>query len=73
MHKLLIFLISIYQKFISPLFGPNCRFHPTCSEFSKEAIQKFGLLKGGKLSLERILKCHPLGPSGLDPVPEKKK
>tara|TARA_B100000686_G_scaffold23838_1_gene22442 strand:+ start:21675 stop:21917 length:243 start_codon:yes stop_codon:yes gene_type:complete len=72
MHKILIFLISFYQKFISPLIGPNCRFQPTCSEFSKEAIQKHGPLKGVRLAAGRILKCHPLGSSGYDPVPPEK-
>lgn len=64
-----VFLIRVYQRFISPLTPASCRFHPTCSQYSLEALQKHGLLKGGKLALKRISKCHPWGSSGHDPVP----
>lgn len=64
-----VFLIRIYQSIISPLTPASCRFHPTCSQYSLEALRKHGLLKGGKLALKRISKCHPWGSSGYDPVP----
>ena len=66
---LLIIPIKIYQIIISPLLGPSCRFTPTCSHYAVEAIQKYGPFKGGWLSFKRILKCHPWGGSGYDPVP----
>ena len=59
----------MYQKFISPLLRPSCRFHPTCSEYSIQAITKYGAIKGIFLSLKRILRCNPWGGSGLDPIP----
>lgn len=62
-------LIKIYQYLISPLLPASCRFHPTCSHYSLEALQKHGLFKGGKLAVKRISKCHPWGGSGYDPVP----
>ncbi|RXR32101.1 membrane protein insertion efficiency factor YidD [Flavobacterium piscinae] len=64
-----IFLIRFYQAVISPLTPATCRFEPTCSHYSAEAIQKHGVLKGIWLSLKRISKCHPWGKSGYDPVP----
>ena len=64
-----IVVIKIYQLLISPLFPPSCRFTPTCSQYSLEALKEYGILKGGWLSLKRILKCHPWGGSGYDPVP----
>jgi len=70
MKKIAIFLIKLYQKGISPLKPPSCRFHPTCSQYGLEAIERFGFFKGGYLTLRRILKCHPLHPGGYDPVPE---
>jgi hypothetical protein len=60
-----------YQLLISPLLGPRCRFHPTCSHYAIEAIQRFGAVKGAWLAGKRILKCHPLHPGGEDPVPDK--
>lgn len=62
----------MYQKFISPLLRPSCRFHPTCSEYSIQAITKYGAIKGMFLSLKRILRCNPWGGSGLDPIPGEK-
>ena len=64
-----VILIKIYQLIISPLFPPSCRFVPTCSQYSLEALKKYGLLKGGWLTIKRIVKCHPWGGSGYDPVP----
>ncbi|KRQ85945.1 putative membrane protein insertion efficiency factor [Caloramator mitchellensis] len=69
MKKVLIFLIRIYRKYISPMKPPSCRFYPTCSQYSIEAIEKYGALKGSVLSIKRILRCHPLHPGGYDPVP----
>ncbi|MCD7879421.1 MAG: membrane protein insertion efficiency factor YidD [Candidatus Gastranaerophilales bacterium] len=66
--KLIIKLINIYQ-FFSKLTPPVCRFYPTCSEYMKQAIQKYGIIKGGFLGIKRILKCHPFHPGGYDPVP----
>ncbi|MBR7553158.1 membrane protein insertion efficiency factor YidD [Allobacillus sp. GCM10007491] len=73
MKHLLISLVKLYRKWISPLLGPSCRFQPTCSEFSLTAIQRFGAFKGLYLSIKRILKCHPFHPGGFDPVPDLKK
>ena len=73
MSKLFIWLILAYQKIISPLMGPSCRFHPTCSSYAKEAIESHGLLRGTWLAVNRISRCHPLGDSGFDPVPPEKK
>lgn len=70
--KLLLLLIRFYQLTISPLLGANCRYQPTCSEYSKEAIKKFGPLKGSYFALKRISSCHPWGGSGYDPVPDDK-
>lgn len=72
MKKILLLLIRFYQKAISPLKPPTCRFYPTCSAYGLEAIQRFGALKGSYLTIKRILKCHPLHPGGVDLVPEKK-
>jgi len=68
---LFISLIRGYQKYISPLTPPSCRYLPTCSQYSIEALQKHGLRKGGWLALKRIGSCHPWGGSGYDPVPDK--
>ena len=67
--RLLIFPIRLYQRYISPLTPPSCRFTPTCSQYAVEALQKHGALKGCWLALRRILRCHPWGGSGYDPVP----
>ncbi|AWI13232.1 membrane protein insertion efficiency factor YidD [Caldibacillus thermoamylovorans] len=69
LKNIFIGLIRFYQKFISPATPPSCRFYPTCSQYGLEAIQRFGVLKGGYLTVKRILKCHPLHPGGIDPVP----
>ncbi|MBD1380244.1 membrane protein insertion efficiency factor YidD [Metabacillus arenae] len=72
MKLIFLFLIQFYQKFISPIKPPTCRFYPTCSHYGLEAIKRFGAMKGGYLTIKRILKCHPFHPGGIDPVPEKK-
>jgi len=66
---ILIFPIKTYQILISPLLGPSCRFSPTCSQYAVEAIQKHGPLKGSWLAFKRIIRCHPWGGSGHDPIP----
>ena len=63
-------LIKLYQLLLSPFFGKQCRFTPTCSNYSKEAIEKHGNIKGVSLTIKRLLKCHPWGESGLDSVPD---
>ena len=66
--KIVLLLINIYQKFSK--FTPKvCRFYPSCSEYTKQAIMKYGLIKGGWLGVKRICRCHPLNPGGYDPVP----
>lgn len=71
LKKVFIALIRFYQIVISPLKPPTCRFYPTCSHYGLEAVQRFGALKGGWLTIKRILKCHPFHPGGVDPVPDK--
>ena len=66
--KCVINLINIYKYLISPLLGNNCRFLPTCSEYTKDSIIKFGLFRGVWLGLKRIVKCHPWGKGGYDPI-----
>ncbi|MBP5545848.1 MAG: membrane protein insertion efficiency factor YidD [Bacteroidales bacterium] len=66
---LMLGLIAFYRTCISPLLPPACRYTPTCSQYAKEAIIKYGPFKGGWLALKRILRCHPWGGSGYDPVP----
>jgi uncharacterized protein len=65
------FLITLYQRLLSPLFPPSCRFVPTCSQYAKEAILRHGIARGSYLAARRILRCHPLNPGGYDPVPER--
>lgn len=70
LKKILILPIRFYQAAISPLLGPSCRFTPTCSHYAIEAIEEWGPLKGAWMGLRRLLKCHPWGPHGYDPVPK---
>ena len=72
MKKIIIYLIKFYQITLSPLLGSNCRFQPTCSQYTIEAIKHHGVVKGLNLGIKRISKCHPWGPKGYDPVPENK-
>jgi len=62
-------LIRMYQWTLSPLMGPRCRFHPTCSDYAVEALCRHGSVRGGALALRRLSKCHPWHPGGVDPVP----
>ena len=66
-----IFFIRIYQRILSPLFGPKCRFTPSCSQYAVIALRRFGIIKGGWLMVKRVLKCHPLHEGGEDFVPSK--
>ena len=67
----LILMIRLYQLFISPLLGQNCRYLPTCSEYSVKSLKEHGLFRGSILSIKRISKCHPWSSHGFDPVPKK--
>ena len=69
MKNLLLYLIRFYQRNISPLRPPCCRFIPTCSQYALEAIEKYGAIKGGWLAFKRILRCNPFHKGGYDPVP----
>ena len=69
MKTIALFLIRLYQRTISRITPPSCRFYPTCSHYGYEAIEKYGFMKGGWLALKRISRCHPLNPGGYDPVP----
>lgn len=71
MRAIFIALIRVYQRVISPVLGPRCRFYPTCSEYARQAIETHGPWRGSWLSLRRIGRCHPFHPGGVDPVPEK--
>ncbi len=73
MRFLFLALIRVYRACISPLLGPRCRFTPTCSEYAEEALKTHGALKGSLCALGRILRCHPFGSSGFDPVPQNNK
>lgn len=68
-----ILIVRFYQFAISPLIPASCRYQPTCSHYTVEALQKHGLFYGGRLAIKRIFSCHPWGGSGYDPVPKKKK
>lgn len=69
MKKMMLYLIRFYQLAITPYTRPHCRFIPTCSQYTFQAIEKYGALKGGYLGIRRILKCHPFHKGGYDPVP----
>ncbi|MCG8501438.1 MAG: membrane protein insertion efficiency factor YidD [Firmicutes bacterium] len=68
MKKLMIYCIMLYRKYVSPFKRSSCRFHPTCSRYAMDAIEKYGCLKGGYLAIKRILKCHPFNHGGYDPI-----
>lgn len=68
MKNILIFIINIYRRFISPIKTGKCRFYPTCSEYAVQSIERYGAVKGMLLAIKRVLKCHPFHPGGYDPV-----
>jgi hypothetical protein len=68
-RSIAVFLITLYQKLISPMFPSSCRFSPTCSQYAKDAIVKYGIARGSYLAARRILRCHPFHPGGYDPIP----
>jgi len=70
MKKLVVGLLHFYQKFLSPLKGPTCIYYPTCSEYTLEAVERYGAATGLWLGLKRILRCHPYHRGGYDPVPD---
>lgn len=70
MRRLLLIIIRVYQWTLSPLIGRSCRFHPTCSCYTAEAVDRFGALHGSWLGLRRIARCHPWNAGGYDPVPD---
>ena len=69
MKRVLLALIRLYQRTLSRVLPPSCRFTPSCSQYGYEAISKYGVIKGGWLTLKRLSRCHPLNPGGYDPVP----
>lgn len=71
MRYIFIGLIKFYQKFISPLFPPKCKYYPTCSNYGLEAVRRFGAVRGSALAVWRILRCNPWSMGGIDFVPEK--
>ena len=69
MKTIVLALIRFYKRFISPVLPSACRFEPTCSVYTYQAVEKYGVFKGGWLGIKRISRCHPLNPGGYDPVP----
>ncbi len=67
--RLLLLLVEAYRVTLSPLLGGFCRYEPSCSRYAEEAVLRHGALRGGRLTLQRLLRCHPLRPGGFDPVP----
>ncbi|HEX22893.1 MAG TPA: membrane protein insertion efficiency factor YidD [Chromatiales bacterium] len=72
MRKLLILLIQVYRYLLSPLLGPHCRYHPSCSSYAQMALERHGVMRGGSMAVKRLCRCHPWHEGGFDPVPEKK-
>jgi len=72
MRRLVLLFIRGYQVFLSPVLPRSCRFYPSCSQYTFEAVERFGVVKGLWLGVKRVLKCHPFHPGGYDPVPERK-
>ena len=70
MKRIILGILTIYKKMISPFLPPSCRYYPTCSDYCREAVERFGVLRGLNLGIKRLLRCHPWHPGGYDPVPE---
>ncbi len=68
-QRVILALLRCYRRWLSPLLPPRCRFYPSCSHYAMLAIQRHGTVRGGVLALKRLLRCHPLHPGGVDPVP----
>jgi putative membrane protein insertion efficiency factor len=68
MSKLIVVLIRVYQSLLSPLFPPRCRFYPSCSEYTRQAVGKYGAARGVWMGVKRLLRCHPFNPGGVDEV-----
>jgi len=69
MKRLVLALLRLYKRFVSPILPPSCRFHPTCSEYMAQAIERYGVVRGGWLGIKRLSRCQPWNPGGYDPVP----
>jgi putative membrane protein insertion efficiency factor len=69
MKRLIFVFIGVYQRFLSPIMGNGCRFSPTCSCYAHDAVQKYGIIRGGAMAVWRILRCGPWSKGGIDPVP----
>lgn len=69
MKQLALFLLRVYKRFVSAVLPPSCRFTPSCSEYTYEAIDRYGFIKGGWAGIKRIIRCNPFNPGGYDPVP----
>jgi putative membrane protein insertion efficiency factor len=69
MGRLVVGLIVIYQRVISPLLGPACRYEPSCSEYARQAVEKYGAARGSWMGIKRLARCHPFHEGGYDPVP----
>lgn len=68
MKRIVIGIINVYQKYISPILGKHCRYYPTCSEYTKQAIKKYGIFKGTFYGIKRVMKCNPFSKGGYDPL-----
>jgi hypothetical protein len=69
MKRLVLAVLRLYKRYVSPLLPPACRFHPTCSEYMYEAVDRYGVVRGGWLGIKRLSRCQPWNPGGYDPVP----
>jgi putative membrane protein insertion efficiency factor len=70
-RQLVVLLLRAYRAVVSPVYGPTCRFYPSCSEYALIAVERYGVVHGGWLAVRRLLRCHPWNPGGVDPVPPR--